>query len=72
VSERSQGDQVPAVQVEHVHVAVDATPNVTVGDMWRCTASTVDASLVGREVRTKGLPQAGQVTAHRYPVEAVS
>lgn len=72
VSERPQGGQVPAVQDIHVHVEVGATPNVTVNVLWRVTASTADASLVGRVFRTKGLPQSGQVTAHRYPVEAVS
>lgn len=72
VSEREQGGQVPAIQDVHVHVAVGATPNVVVNTLWRVTASTADPSLVGREFRTKGLPQAGQVTAHRYPVEAVN
>lgn len=72
VSERAQGAQVPAVQDVVIKVAVGSTPNVIVGHFWRCTASTVDASLVGRVVRTKGLAQAGQVTSHRYPVEAVS
>jgi hypothetical protein len=69
VSEHEQGAQVPAVQDTQIHVAVGSTPLVSVNTMWRVTASTVDASLVGREARTKGLPQAGQVTAHRYPVE---
>lgn len=72
VSERQQGGQVPAIQDVHVHVAVGATPNVVVSTVWRVTASTADSALVGREFRTKGLPQAGQVTAHRYPVEAVN
>ncbi|MGW9587495.1 DUF6093 family protein [Microbacterium sp. NPDC055455] len=70
VREREQGAQFPAVQDVVVKVAVGATPNVAVGTMWRVTASTSDASLVGRTFRTKGLPQAGNVTAHRYPVEA--
>ena len=72
VAERDQGAQTPAVQDVHVHVAVGATPNVAVNTVWRVTASSVDPGLVGREFRTKGIPQAGQVTAHRYPVEAVS
>lgn len=72
VAERDQGAQSPAVQDVVIKVAVGSTPNVVVGDLWRCTASTVDSSLVGRVVRTKGLAQAGQVTSHRYPVEAVS
>lgn len=72
VQEREQGAQVPASQDITIKVAVGSTPDVEVGHMWRCTASTVDASLVGRVMRTKGLPQGGQTTAHRYPVEAVS
>ncbi len=72
VSEREQGAQVPAVQDVTIKVAVGSTPNVEVGHFWRCTASTVDDSLVGRVVRTKGLPQAGQVTSWRYPVEQVA
>lgn len=72
VSEREQGAQVPAVQDVQVHVAVGATPLVVVNTYWRVSASTADVSLVGRVFRTKGQPQAGAVTAHRYPVEAVS
>jgi hypothetical protein len=72
VSEREQGSQVPAVQDVQVHVAVGSTPNVVVNVLWRVTASTADASLVGRVFRTKGEAQAGQVTASRYPVERVT
>lgn len=72
VSEREQGAQVPAVQDIVVKVAVGAATNVKVNHLWKVTASTVDPSLVGRVFRTKGLPQAGQVTAHRFPVESVS
>jgi len=72
VREREQGAQVPAVQDVQVHVAVGATPDVAVNTLWRCAASASDSSLVGRVFRTKGLPQAGNVTAHRYPVEQVS
>ena len=52
--------------------APEIAPDVTVDTLWRVTASTVDPSLVGRVFRTKGLPQAGQVTAHRFPVESVT
>lgn len=72
VSEPEQAGQVPAVQDVEVHVAVGATPNAAVGVSWRITGSTVDTSLIGRVFRTKGLPQAGFVSAHRYPVEVVS
>lgn len=36
------------------------------------SASTTDASLIGRKYRVKGAPSAGQVTAHRFPVEEIS
>jgi hypothetical protein len=72
VSEREQGNQVPASQDVEVHVAVGSTPDVVVNVLWRVTASTADSDLVGRVFRTKGSPQSGQVTAHRYPVEQVS
>lgn len=72
VNEPEQGDRTAAVQDVHVHVAVGATPDVAVGVLWRVTASTADAGLIGAVWRTKGLPQRGQVTAWRYPVEEVS
>lgn len=72
VSSTEVGAQVPAIQDVHVHVAVGACPNVGVGHLWRVTASTADPSLVSREFRTKGLPQAGQTTAHRFPVSQES
>lgn len=72
VREREQGAQTPAVQDVHVHVAVGATPDVVVNVLWRVTGSTADPGLVGRVFRTKGEPQSGQVTAHRYPVERVT
>jgi len=72
VREREQGAQVPAIQDVAVHVAVGSAPLVVVNTLWRVTASTADPALVGRVFRTKGLPQAGQVTASRFPVEQVS
>lgn len=72
VTEREQGAQVPAVQDVTIKVAVGSTPNVIVNYVWRCTGSLVDDSLIGREFRTKGLPQAGQTTQWRYPVEQVA
>ena len=71
VAERDQGAQVPAVQDVAVHVAVGAV-SAPVGSFWRVLSSTADPSLVGRVFRTKGAPQAGQVTSHRFPVTAVS
>ena len=72
VSERNIPGQQIAVQSPEVHVPVGATPNVKVDDYCIVTASTADASLVNRKMRVAGKPQAGQVTAHRYPVSEVS
>lgn len=53
-------------------VPVGSTSGVAVDHFIRVTASTVDSSLVGRVYRVAGLPQSGQVTAHRYELEEVS
>jgi len=71
VAERAQGGLVPAVQDVQIHVAVGSTPDVLKNHVWRVTASTSDESLVLREFRTTSLPQGGQTTVHRYPVEQV-
>ena len=71
VAERDQGAQSPAVQDVTVHVAVGSV-SAPVGSFWRVLSSDADPSLVGRVFRTKGAPQAGQVTAHRFPVESVA
>ena len=72
VSERTIPGQQIAVQAPEVHVPVGATPNVKVDDYCIVTASTADASLVNRKMRVAGKPQAGQTTAHRFPVREVS
>jgi len=41
---------------------------VPTGALVRVDSSTVDAALVGRMFRVDGPAQAGQTTAHRYPV----
>ncbi len=45
---------------------------VVKGHVVRVTASSSDSTLVGRWFRVKSLPQSGQVTAHRYPLEEVT
>jgi hypothetical protein len=65
------GVQFPVLGRREVHVAVGAVE--VVPDMFvRCTASTVDAGLVGRVFRVAERPSSGQVTAWRIPVEEVS
>ena len=72
VSESTAVGQRFAEQDVQVHVAVGAAPLVCADHFCRVTASVVDPGLVGRVYRVKGSPQAGQVTAHRFPVEEVS
>lgn len=66
LSEREHAAQLVAVSQRVIKVGVNAAPNVRVGDFATCTASTADAELVGRKFRISGLPEAGQVTAHRF------
>lgn len=72
VSGVESAGQLVAVQTPVVKVAVGSTPNVREGHFARCTASTVDASLVGRKFLVTGWPQGGQTTSHRYPVSEAS
>lgn len=67
VSER----EIPGAQVAVGDIMIKrplGEPTVPVGHYFEVLASTDDASLVGRRYRVKAAPQAGQVTAHRYPV----
>lgn len=44
------------------------SPGIPTGALVLIDASRSDESLVGRFLRVDGQPQAGQTTAHRYPV----
>lgn len=72
VAEKRGAGEVIGSQSVTVSVAVGSTPTVNTDFFCKVTSSTVDTSLIGRVFRVKGFPQAGQVTAHRYPVEEVS
>lgn len=72
VSTSSAVGQTFATQDVNVSVAVGTIPLVHEGHFCRVTASTVDPGLVGRKFRVKGSAQAGQTTAHRFPVIEVS
>lgn len=73
---RSAGEVVVGTQVPAVSTLVLSVPvgSVLVGKglFFRVTDSSSDAGLVGVVVRTLFEPTLGQVTAWRYPVEAVS
>lgn len=45
-----------------------AAARAPTGTLVRVDASTVDTALTGRMFRVEGSAQAGQTTAHRYPV----
>lgn len=69
-SRRGAGQVVVEVDVV-LKVPVSATA-IRDGDTVLVTASSSDASLVGRKFRVAAWPQAGEVTSHRYPLTEVS
>jgi len=68
VSDRDSASQSVATQNLRVDLPV-AAPMLTDGDEIEVTQSTSDAALVGLVVEVTGIPDMGQVTAHRYPVK---
>ena len=70
VSERTPGGQTIAVQDVMLSLPVGFSSAVRIDDIVTVTSSTVDPDLVGRTFRIKGDAQSGQVSAHRFPVEA--
>ena len=70
VSESTPVGQTLAAQDVTLHLPVGLASQVQVDDVVTVTASTVDTDLVGRVYRIKGLAQAGQTTAHRFPLES--
>jgi hypothetical protein len=71
VQQTDPGNQFVALQDLTISIPASsaAVPADAIGVV---SASTTDASLVGRKYRVKGAPAAGQVTAHRFPVEEIS
>ncbi len=58
-------------QIAETNVVVSLPANtdpVATGALVRVDSSTADPALVGRMFRVDGQAQAGQTTAHRYPV----
>src|SRR5690606_10793964 len=68
VSDRDEPSQVFGVQDVALSVPTDS-PELVEGDEVLVSASTADGGLVGRTYRVAGSAQAGQTTAHRYPVK---
>ena len=60
-----------AMQTPHLSVP-SGSPQFFEGDEVLVVASAADALLVGRVYRVTGSAQAGQTTAHRYPLEELS
>ena len=71
VSDSTATGQLVASQTVMVKLPV-GSPVVPEGSVFLVTGSTVDGSLVGRLYRVDGAPEAGQVSAHRYPVTELS
>ena len=70
VSEQTPGGQTIAVQDVMLSLPVGFSSAVRVDDIVTVTGSTIDPDLIGRTFRIKGVAQAGQTTAHRFPVVA--
>lgn len=68
VQQTTPGDQPVALSTPILSIP-SGTFDVTVDMRAVVDASTADLSLVGRTFRIKGLPQSGQTTALRYPLE---
>ncbi|WP_442916184.1 DUF6093 family protein [Leucobacter sp. M11] len=68
----SADEKAPAgQQLAETRIAVSlpaATVLIPTGALIRVDASAVDGALPGRMFRVDGAAQAGQTTAHRYPV----
>ena len=60
-----------AMQTPHLSVP-SGSPQFFEGDEVLVVASAADVLLVGRVYRVTGSAQAGQTTAHRYPLEELS
>ncbi|WP_277870939.1 DUF6093 family protein [Cryobacterium sp. Hh11] len=72
VSEKTPVGQTLAAQDVTLHLPVGLASQVSVDDVVTVTGSTVDPDLVGRVFRIKGIAQAGQTTAHRFPLRSNS
>lgn len=67
VREGAPASQLESAQVLELHLPV-GTAGVEIDMRAVCVACPEDPSLVGRVVRVKGAPSAGQVTAARFSV----
>jgi hypothetical protein len=68
VQQTTPGDQPTALSTPILSLP-SGTLGVTVDMRVVVDASTADAAMVGRTFRIKGLPQSGQTTALRFPLE---
>jgi len=63
--------QIVSLQRPFLHVP-SGSPLLAEGLAVRCVSSLVDAVLAGRWYRITGSPDAGQTSAHRYPLIELS
>lgn len=71
VSESDNTSQLVATQTPFASIPA-GSPRLFEGDELHVTASTADGLLVGRRYTVAGSAQAGQTTAHRYPLKELS
>lgn len=67
----AQGPSMPVAVQEPTLSIPWGSPRLFVGDEVQCTGSS-DPIMVGRRFRVQGNAQAGQTTAHRYPLQEIS
>lgn len=72
VSDRVAASQQAGIAQVVLKIPVDSGPLIRPNDEVVVTASLVDQTLVGRRFRVTALPQSGNVSAHRYPLEELS
>ncbi|MEV4777459.1 DUF6093 family protein [Microbacterium sp. LWH12-1.2] len=71
VSESDNTSQLVATQTPFASIPTGSA-RLFEGDELHVTASTADGLLVGRKYTVAGSAQAGQTTAHRYPLKELS
>lgn len=71
VSSREAEGQLRAAQEIQLHLPVNASSGIEVGDVAKITAD-IDSSLVDREFRVTGLFAQTYATARRVPVESLT
>lgn len=69
----TSSDTSQTVNTQQPYLSIPSgSPVIPEGAEVLVTASTVDPLIVGLAFTVEGVPQSGQTTSHRYPLEGVS